>query len=106
MASENPTTAKPVYCPRRQQHAAVCETPNACAGGVDCRLGPDLNEYMNDRPSVSNTTGMVRAQVNRHAMELARDLRSFVTDAGQYLSNRMRHELIETAKDLEGLADE
>ena len=50
------TTAKAIYCPRRQQHAAVCETPNECAGGADCRLGPDLNARMNDRPSVSNTT--------------------------------------------------
>jgi hypothetical protein len=52
------TTAKAIYCPRRQQHAAVCETPNACAGGADCRLGPDLNAHMNDRPSVSNTTDL------------------------------------------------
>lgn len=31
---------KPVYCPRR--HGIECETPNACAGGCDCRMGPDL----------------------------------------------------------------
>jgi hypothetical protein len=47
MKDSNPvspiTEAKPIYCPRRQQHTAVCETPNACAGGADCRLGPDLD---------------------------------------------------------------
>jgi len=40
--SENQTTAKPVYCPRRRQHDAECETPTSCAGGIDCRLGPDI----------------------------------------------------------------
>lgn len=48
---ENSTTeAKPVYCPRRRQHNTECETPNACAGGADCRLGPDLNTRMNPTP--------------------------------------------------------
>jgi len=46
MTDSNPvsptTEAKPIYCPRRRQHNAECETPNACAGGIDCRLGPDL----------------------------------------------------------------
>ena len=32
-----------VYCPRRRQHNAECETPDSCAGGIDCRLGPDLD---------------------------------------------------------------
>lgn len=31
-----------VYCPRRRQHDAVCETPNTCAGGADCRLGREF----------------------------------------------------------------
>jgi hypothetical protein len=48
---------KPICCPRR---GVECDTPNACAGGVDCRFGPDLNTRMNDRPSVSNTTAMAR----------------------------------------------
>ena len=30
---------KPIYCPRR--HGIECDTPNACAGGADCRFGPD-----------------------------------------------------------------
>ena len=70
---ENQTT-KPIYCPRRRQHAAVCETPNACAGGADCRLGPDLNARMNDSPSVSNTTVLLPcpfcgcAVMPRHAL--------------------------------------
>jgi len=54
---ENETTkAKPIYCPRRRQHNAECETPNACSGGADCRLGPDVNEHMNDRQAGSPTT--------------------------------------------------
>ena len=28
---------KPIYCPRR--HGIECDTPNACAGGADCRFG-------------------------------------------------------------------
>jgi hypothetical protein len=32
--------ARPIYCPRRHGKTE-CETPNACAGGADCRLGPD-----------------------------------------------------------------
>lgn len=60
MNEKSPTTAKPIYCPRRRQHAAECETPDACAGGADCRLGPDLNTRMNDWPSVSQTTEILR----------------------------------------------
>ena len=30
---------KPIYCPRRP--GIECDTPNACAGGADCRFGPD-----------------------------------------------------------------
>lgn len=53
---ESQSTARPIYCPRRQQHAAVCETPDGCAGGADCRLGPDVNLLMNDWPTKSKTT--------------------------------------------------
>jgi hypothetical protein len=29
--------------PRRHQHDAECETPDGCAGGIECRFGPDLD---------------------------------------------------------------
>lgn len=42
------TDPRPVYCPHRGGIKQVCETPNACAGGADCRRGVD--------PAVSQTT--------------------------------------------------
>lgn len=40
---ENPETTapRPVYCPYRGGLKQICETPNACAGGADCRRGID-----------------------------------------------------------------
>lgn len=35
------TAPRPVYCPYRGGLKQVCETPNACAGGADCRRGVD-----------------------------------------------------------------
>jgi hypothetical protein len=60
------TTRKPIYCPRRRQHDAVCETPDGCAGGADCRLGPDLNTRMNDRPATSPTTSLAADRNGAH----------------------------------------
>lgn len=40
----NPETTRPIYCPHRGGLKQECETPNACAGGADCRR--DSNEQL------------------------------------------------------------
>ena len=68
---------KPIYCPRR--HGIECDTPNACAGGADCRFGPDPATQRTDRtePTITiNSVPLTTAQ----AMTMRVALESFATD--------------------------
>lgn len=58
--------ARPVYCPNMGGMKMECETPNACAGGVDCRRGAATPETTDEEVrSASGGGGMSSGPVGQ-----------------------------------------
>jgi hypothetical protein len=62
-----------IYCPHLGGMKRVCETPSICAGGADCRLGPDLNTQMNPWPNSVKGGPVIRFACGHEATVAQRD---------------------------------